>query len=75
MTQQPHHPHSPDEVIDPRWTRLMRTKPETPASEAGPGHHPHLGDEMRAIIEPWEDGQRTTRETLKALKDLADDAL
>ncbi|MDU0314711.1 hypothetical protein RKE38_13515 [Phycicoccus sp. M110.8] len=53
----------------------MRTKPETPASEAGPGHHPHLGDEMRAIIEPWEDGQRTTRETLKALKDLADDAL
>jgi hypothetical protein len=75
MTEQPHQPHSPDEVIDPRWTRLMRTKPETPASEAGPGHHTHLGDEMRAIIEPWEDGQRTTRETLKALKDLADDAL
>jgi hypothetical protein len=74
MTDVPH-PHSPDEVIDPRWSRMLRS-PAAEGSAAGSGNgHPHLGEEMRAIIEPWEDGQRTTRETLKALKDLADDAL
>jgi hypothetical protein len=30
---------------------------------------------MREIIEPWQAGRRSTRETLNALKDLADDAL
>ncbi|GAB3444475.1 hypothetical protein GCM10027517_24190 [Phycicoccus ginsengisoli] len=74
MAEMPH-PHSPDEVIDPRWTRLLHAGAGEESSSHGSSGHAHLGEEMRAIIEPWEAGRRSTRETLKALKDLADDAL
>jgi hypothetical protein len=30
---------------------------------------------MRAIIEPWQEGRRGTRETLEALRQLADRVL
>ena len=76
MTEMPH-PHSPDEVIDPRWTRMLHANAGEGSASAshGSSDHAHLGDEMREIIEPWQAGRRSTRETLKALKDLADDAL
>jgi hypothetical protein len=34
-----------------------------------------LADEMRALVEPWQQGKRGTRETLAALRDLANRAL
>jgi hypothetical protein len=67
--------HSPDDIIDPRWGEYLH-------SEGLGGMTPHqgsssgdLGDQMRAIIEPWQAGRRSTLETLEALRKLADQSL
>jgi hypothetical protein len=75
MPEEPHYPDSPDEVIDPRWNRYLHAQ-----APEGPAHHrleggEQLGEAMRAIIEPWEAGRRGSRETLQALRELADRVL
>jgi len=74
--EHPEYPHSPQEAIDPRWTNYLHA--ESAAGTAGNQHSEAaapLGDAMRAIIEPWQAGLRGTRETLEALRALADRAL
>jgi hypothetical protein len=74
--EHPEYPHSPEEAIDPRWTNYLHAE-----SAAGPANGRHaspsapLGDAMREIIEPWQAGLRGSRETLEALRALADRAL
>jgi hypothetical protein len=73
------YPHSPDDVIDPRWNSYLHAETaEGPAALHTGQHKPDPGDlgrEMRALIEPWQQGRRGTRETLEALRDLANRAL
>jgi hypothetical protein len=67
-------PQSPDEAIDPRWDEYLHAQiPEGPAHPRGDSEH--LSEAMRAIIEPWQQGRRGPRETLQALRDLADRSL
>jgi hypothetical protein len=64
-----HYPDSPEEIIDPRWETVLHAD-----TAQGPAHHPNagrLGQAMNDIIEPWQRGLRGTRETLEALRDLA----
>ena len=66
-------PHSPDEAIDPRWTNYLHAQSVVAGeAKATTGNPAALGDLMREIIEPWQQGRRGTRETLAALRDLAD---
>ena len=69
------YPHSPEEAIDPRWNTYLHAE----SSEAVRGHlgdpAAPIGDAMRAIIEPWQNGLRGSRETLEALRNLADQVL
>lgn len=70
------YPHSPEEAIDPRWTNYLHAESaaRTPHSQSGTAAAP-LTDAMRAIIEPWQAGLRGSRETLEALRALADEEL
>jgi hypothetical protein len=74
--EHPGYPDSPKDAIDPRWTNYLHAE-----SAAGPSGNQHtdpaapLGDAMRAIIEPWQAGLRGSRETLDALRALADRVL
>ena len=66
-------PHSPDEAIDPRWTTYLHAQSAVAdEAQATTGNPAALGDRMRDIIEPWQQGKRGTRETLAALRELAD---
>lgn len=70
------YPHSPEEAIDPRWTNYLHAESSAGATQdqsADPAAP--LGDAMRAIIEPWQAGLRGSRETLDALRTLADQVL
>jgi len=64
-------PKSPDEVIDPRWSPVLRAEPTSPAEKPREGVT-SLDDDMRAIIDPWMRGERTAWDTLEALRRLAD---
>ena len=63
-------PESPDALIDPRWNGYLH-----PDAGLSPAHHPddagQLGRAMSEIVEPWQRGLRGTRETLEALRQLA----
>ena len=76
LMEHPGYPDSPKDAIDPRWTSYLHA--ESAAGPTGNGHGgpaAPLGDAMRAIIEPWQAGLRGSRETLEALRALADRAL
>ncbi|HEY3535004.1 MAG TPA: hypothetical protein VGK60_05510 [Pedococcus sp.] len=76
-------PHSPDEVIDPRWLGYLRAhQPEQPAQQPGAGrgddvkpvHHAsdaELNAEIVRALEPWRAGTAGPRPTLEALRDVA----
>ena len=70
------YPRSPEEAIDPRWTNYLHAESSAAAMQ-GPAadRAAPLGDAMRAIIEPWQAGLRGSRETLDALRTLADQVL
>lgn len=69
-------PKSPDEVIDPRWSSLLHADTaEGPASIAEQHRARALADEMGAIIDPWQRGERSAEDTLEALRHLADQRL
>jgi hypothetical protein len=72
-------PRSPDVVIDPRWNSYLnaesgsnRTHPARPADNV-PAFE--LNARMRAIVAPWEAGEKDPHETLEALRQLADRVL
>jgi hypothetical protein len=70
------YPDSPKDAIDPRWTSYLHA--ESAAGASGKQHGDPaapLGDAMREIIDPWQAGLRSTRETLEALRALADRVL
>jgi hypothetical protein len=70
------YPHSPEEAIDPRWSSYLHADDGSgPASLHTPDPSEHLGDAMREIIEPWQAGRRSSRETLEALRVLAERVL
>jgi hypothetical protein len=80
------HPKSPDDVIDPRWTSVLRA--ETPAGPASVARHDDLAPprgrheaeeaavdldaELRQAIEPWQQGRRSAADTLVDLRRLAE---
>jgi hypothetical protein len=70
-----HFPESPDDVIDPRWNSYLSAEVAEGPAHARTGGPEQLGQAMRAIIEPWERGLRGSRETLAALRRLADEVL
>ena len=74
MEREQEYPESPSDVIDPRWDEYLHSE-----AALSPAHHPdgahRLGQEMAEIIEPWQRGHRGTRETLEALRQLANRAL
>jgi hypothetical protein len=69
-----HFPESPDDVIDPRWNHYLHAD-----TALGPAHHPdstpELGRAMAELIEPWQAGRQGSRETLEALRQLANRVL
>ena len=73
-------PQSPAEVIDPRWNSYLsvhrggtgRTHPARPAGSV-PAFE--LSAQIRAIVAPWEAGEKEPYETLEALRQLADRVL
>ena len=82
-------PHSPEEVIDPRWNRYLHAnQPGRPASgeqnrreeqaaqrEVQPAQHgsdAELNAEIVKVLGPWRTGKAGPRETLEALRDLAE---
>ena len=71
-------PHSPDEIIDPRWQRYLHAnEPAQPSSRGRvkPAHRAtdaELNAEIAAVLEPWRTGRAGPRETLEALRALAD---
>jgi hypothetical protein len=84
----PEFPHSPEEVIDPRWKRYLHAhQPVSPATggavgegpSGGPGVQPahHASDaelnaELARVLGPWRTGRSGPRETLEALRELAE---
>jgi hypothetical protein len=70
------HPKSPDDVIDPRWSSVLRA--ETPRGPAHIGRHDaeeapiDLDAELRRAIEPWQQGRRGAADTLADLQRLAE---
>ena len=70
------HPKSPDEVIDPRWSSMLRA--ETPRGPANIARHEadeavaDLDAELRQVIEPWQQGRRGAADTLADLQRLAE---
>lgn len=69
-------PHSPDEVIDPRWNSYLRPRQSTrPAQHAHAMPADEVNRQLRAIVARWEAGDEGPYETLVALRDLADRAL
>jgi hypothetical protein len=89
-------PHSPEEVIDPRWNRYLHpqdshepalrgqardgnqvARPAVQPAQHGvqPARHAsdaELNAEIAAALEPWRTGRSGPRETLEALRDLAE---
>jgi hypothetical protein len=86
-------PHSPEEVIDPRWNRYLHTQDSHEPALRGqhrggeqgavqpaqhgprPAHRASDADlnaEIAAVLEPWRSGSAGPRETLEALRDLAE---
>lgn len=64
-------------VIDPRWHQYLDTSAEFlgQASAARPTESPHeleLRELMATIINPWQNGDAPSRETLIRLRRLAD---
>lgn len=63
-------------VIDPRWSEYLNTREfdrrAAPGSLAETPHERNLRDLMDSIIEPWQHGSVSSRETLIRLKRLAD---
>jgi hypothetical protein len=87
------YPHSPEEVIDPRWNRYLHPQESPEPARGGqrgsadrpavqpaqrgprPAHHTsdaELNAEIAAALEPWRTGSAGPRETLEALRDLAE---
>lgn len=68
-------PESPDDVIDPRWVRYLHAGAPAPSADSAasaPESPAQLSHAMREIIEPWQQGLRSSRETLDALCQLAE---
>ena len=71
-------PITPDEtpVFDPRWSEYLDTREFGRRAAAGPQaetpHERNLRDLMDSIIQPWQHGSVSSRETLIRLKRLAD---
>jgi hypothetical protein len=69
-------PSSPDDVIDSRWTHNPQAVTPMPhGSSRRRPPEPDLDAQMRAIVNPWLAHDRDAAETLKALRDLADEHL
>jgi hypothetical protein len=72
-------PQSPDEVIDPRWNSYLKVgrgdNRTHPAKPAGSIPAFELSAQMRAIVAPWEAGEKEPYETLEALRQLAERVL
>jgi hypothetical protein len=72
-------PHSPDEVIDPRWNSYLRPggglRRTLPAQPVGGVPADELTAHMRAILARWEAGDQDPHETLEALRQLAERVL
>jgi hypothetical protein len=87
------YPHSPEELIDPRWNRYLHAqespepalgglhgsgdRPAVQPAPRGPRPARHASDaelnaEIAAVLEPWRTGSTGPRETLDALRDLAE---
>ena len=63
-------------VIDPRWSEYLDTREFGRRAAAGhlaeTPHERNLRDLMDSIIQPWQHGSVSSRETLIRLKRLAD---
>ena len=63
-------------VFDPRWSEYLDTREVGRRAAAGPQaetpHERNLRDLMDSIIQPWQHGSVSSRETLIRLKRLAD---
>ena len=69
-------PHSPDDVIDPRWNSYLQPRRSTrPAQHTNSMSADELNRELRAIVGRWEAGDEGPHETLEALRELAERAL